>query len=218
MKLPNYLLTIAMFGVAACTTYTGEPANPIERSLTWFSYLAGDDIKAACRSGAPDRYRFVYNGIYQRQIRGYELTPTATGAELTVRARGISGQVDRFGFDHPFGPWEMVNGRAELDNATAAKIVDDFATAVATSPSAAGKNLDSNAYYWIVASCSGGVFSLHGFLYPDVDTNALAFAKLLLAHDDSGVPFRAAKHVEGLDRDVFSVQINAAGNDLVGRL
>jgi len=218
MKLPNFFLALAVLGLGACTTYRGEPANPVERSLTWFSYLAGDDIKAACKPGGPDRYRFVYNGIYQVQIRGYELTPTASGADLTVRARGRSGRVDRFSFDNPFGPWDMIGSRAALSNAAAAAIVDAYAAAVETSPSSAGQRFDSNAYYWIVASCSAGRFALHGFLDPKVDINELAFAKRLLAHDDSGVPFREAEFVEGFDDSVFTVQINRSNDDLMGRL
>ena len=88
MKWSNLFFIFALLGAAACTTYEGPPSNPVERSLTWFSYLAGDDIRAACRQGGSDHYRFVYNAIYEVQIRGYELTPTPGGAELTVRARG----------------------------------------------------------------------------------------------------------------------------------
>jgi len=218
MNLRNYLLTILACVIGGCTTYTGEPANPVERSLTWFSYLAGDDIRTACRSGGPDRYRFVYNGIYELQIRGYELTPTAGGAELTVRARARSGLVNRISITNPFGPWDMISSRASLDNQTAAAIVEAYATAVAQSPSSAGQLLESNEYYWIVASCSGGSFALNAFLHPKVDTNALAFAKLLLDHDDSGVPFREAGAVEGFTDNVFAIRINQAGDDLSGRL
>ena len=218
MKWRNFLLVFAVCGLAACTTYQGSVSNPVERSLTWFSFLAGDDIRAACQTGAPDHYRFVYNGIYKVQIRAYELTPKPGGAELTVRARGRSGLINRFTFDKPFGPWELVQSRAEIDNPTAAAIVGAYATAVETSPPSAGQLLDSNEYYWIVASCSAGEFALSAFVDPKVDINSLKFSKLLLAHDDSGVPFRKAEFVEGFTDGVFTVQINREGNNLSGRL
>ncbi len=217
MKWREIFPIMTVLGVAACTTYTGPPANPIERSLTWFSYLAGGDIRAACGQGGPDHYRFVYNAIYPVQIRGYELVPRPAGAELTVRARGRSGTLNRFSFNNPFGPWEMLQGRAELDNQRAAKIVDAYAAAIAASPPSAGQRLMSNEYYWIVASCSGGNFTVKAFLHPRVDINELEFAKLLLAHDESGIPFRRAARVEGFTRNVFQVQINRAGDGLVGR-
>ena len=218
MKWHNFSLLISALGVAACTTYQGSVSNPVERSLTWFRFMAGDDIRAACRTGAPDHYRFVYNGIYKVQIRAYELTPTSAGAELTVRARGRSGLLNRFSIDNPFGPWELVQSRAEIDNPTAATIVDAYASAVETSPSSAGQLLDSNEYYWIVASCSAGEFALNAFLDPKVDVNALEFSKLLLAHDESGVPFREAEFVEGFTDNVFTIQINRTGDNLSGRL
>lgn len=218
MKWRDLLLGVAVLGLGACTTYRDLPANPVERSLTWFSYLAGDDIRADCKAGGPDHYRFVYNGLYQVQIRGYELTPTADGAALTVRARGRSGRVDRFTFDNPFGPWELTQSRATLSNAQAAAIVAAYAEAVAASPPSAGQQLDSNEYYWIVAGCSAGTFALNVFLDPKVDVNALEFPKRLLAHDGSGVPFRAAEFVQGFDNNVFTIRVNRTGDNLSGRL
>lgn len=218
MKWRIFLLGVAVLGLGACTTYRGLPANPVERSLTWFSYLAGDDVRAACKAGGPDHYRFVYNGIYEVQIRGYELTPASDGAELTVRARGPSGLLNRFTFDNPFGPWELIHSRAVLSNTQAAAIVDAYSEAVAASPPSAGQLLESNEYYWIAASCSAGKFSLHGFVDPRVDVNALEFPKLLLAHDGSGVPFREAEFVEGFDDAVFTIQINRTNDNLTGRL
>ncbi len=211
-------LVLAVLGLSACTTFQGSTSNPIERSLTWFSFLAGDDIRASCEPGSPDHYRFVYNAIYQVQIRAYELIPTPGGAQLTVRARGRSGLVNRFSFDNPFGPWALTQGEAQLDNPTAAAIVDAYATAVEVSPSSAGQNLDSNEYYWLVASCSAGNFALNAFLDPKVDINALEFPKLLLAHDTTGIPFREAEFVEGFTDGVFTVRINRAGDNLSGRL
>lgn len=218
MKSSKFACIIAVLGLGACTTYQTSPSNPVERSLTWFSFLAGDDIRGACQPGAPDHYRFVYNGIYQLQIRSYELTPTPEGALLEVRARGRSGLLNRFSIDKPLGPWAQTQGRVQLGNTVAANIVDAYADAIAASPSSAGQLFDSNEYYWIVAACSAGNYTLKGFVDPKVDLNALAFPKQLLAHDTTGVPFRKAEPVEGFTDDVFSIRINKAGNNLSGRL
>ncbi len=221
MKWHKLLLIVAALGLGACTTFTtyrGLPANPVERSLTWFRYLAGDDIRQSCKAGSPDHYRFVYNGIYEVQIRGYELTPVSDGAELTVRARGASGLLNRFTIDNPFGPWELIHSRAVLSNSQAAAIVDAYADAVAASPPAAGQQLDSNEYYWIVAGCAAGTFALNVFVDPKVDVNALEFPQRLLAHDGSGVPFREARFVEGFDNNVFTIRVNHTGDNLSGRI
>lgn len=134
-----------------------------------------------------------------------------------MRARGRSGTLNRFSLDNPFGPWELLRSRAEIDNQRAAQIVDAYAAALAAAPPSAGQRFMSNEYYWIVAGCSGGNFTLNGFLHPRVDINTLEFAKLLLAHDDSGIPFRPAARVEGFTQNVFMVQINRAGDGLMGR-
>ena len=47
--------------------------HPVTRKLTWFSHLGGRDIRNSCVTGAPDRYRFVYNGIYVEQVRSYDI-------------------------------------------------------------------------------------------------------------------------------------------------
>ena len=59
---------------------------------------------------------------------------------------------------------------------------------------------------------------MNAFLDPKVDINALEFPKQLLAHDDTDVPFRKAEFVQGFDDNVFTVQINRAGDNLTGRL
>ena len=70
----------------------------------------------------------------------------------------------------------------------------------------------------IVAACSSGAFSLKAFVDPRVDLNALEFPKLLLAHDNSSVPFREAEFVEGQGEGAFTIQINRNGTDLIGLL
>lgn len=96
--------TLALFGLAACTTFDGTTDNPVERSLTWFSYVGGDDIRAACTPDGPDQFRFVYNAVYERQIRAYDLRLGADGADQTSRARNQAGNVGNFQISNPLGP------------------------------------------------------------------------------------------------------------------
>jgi hypothetical protein len=44
-------------------------SNPVQRSLTWFSYVSGDDIRKACLGGGRDNFRLVYKASYEKQIR-----------------------------------------------------------------------------------------------------------------------------------------------------
>jgi len=66
-------LLIAMaVGLSGCM-YTGGVGEPMARKYSWFSYAAGDDIKAACTPDAPARYRLVYNANWNEQVRAYDL-------------------------------------------------------------------------------------------------------------------------------------------------
>src|SRR4051812_9607683 len=70
----------AAFGLTfaiATTAWAQRPERnvdqPIVRSLNWFSYVGGDDIRAACRTGERSRVRLVYNALWEEQVRTYEL-------------------------------------------------------------------------------------------------------------------------------------------------
>src|ERR1700751_6126832 len=79
---PVRALSIFMIGVtaglAACS-YRGDIDNPVVRKVSWFSYLDGTDIRAACTEGAQDRYRLVYNVRYEEQLRSYEVVADGGG-------------------------------------------------------------------------------------------------------------------------------------------
>ena len=56
------VILLVAFACAGCN-YQGRD-DALSQRFTWFSYMNGDDILAACNPGAPDRFRFVYNGVY----------------------------------------------------------------------------------------------------------------------------------------------------------
>lgn len=212
---PRLTLAAAALALAACTTYTGGVTNPVERSLTWFSYVAGDDIRNACRADSRDHFRFVYNAVYPRQIRTYELQGVESGAVYTARARNESGQVARFQLSNPLGPWELSRSNATLTNAQAADIVAAFGRDAARAPDSAGQQVASNEFYWIVSACNAGSFHVWVFDQDKVDLSGLAFVPLLRAHDETGIPFRDVEPVEGFDDNAFYIKINAAADGIV---
>ena len=65
-------LILGLAVLAGCA-YRGGIDQPVTLKATWFSYLNGDDIRSACVPGAPPKYRLVYNGNYDEQLRAYEL-------------------------------------------------------------------------------------------------------------------------------------------------
>jgi hypothetical protein len=209
------LRLLAPLLLAGCTTFTGSIGNPFERSFTWFSYVAGDDIRAACAAGEPDTYRIVYNAFYERQIRAYDLRIRDEGAELLSRARNRAGNVARFQLNNPLGPWELERSEAVLDAAATATLVAAFARDAAAAPPSAGRQVASNEFYWIVAACRSGTFGLTVFEQGPSDLGALAFPPALLAHDSTGVALKPAERVEGFADGAFYIKINDTADGIV---
>lgn len=207
---------VAALGLAACTTFDGSTDNPVERSLTWFSYVAGDDIRAACTTGSPDQYRFVYNAVYARQIRAYDLRLGTDGADQTSRARNRAGNVANFQFGNPLGPWELRRSDARLTGVEAAAIVDGLQRDVDKAPASAGQRLRSNKFYWAVAACQSGAFRLHAFEQDRVAIKSLEFRAPLLAHDMTAVEFFEAEQIEGFADNAFEIRINRTGDGITG--
>ena len=108
------LALIAGAALAACS-YSGLPGDPVLRRLSYFSFLAADDIREACAQGGAERYRFVYNADYSLQVRLYEIAVdpgTGEGRQIT---RVLGGR--RVGaFQFAFVNWllEQASDRALL--------------------------------------------------------------------------------------------------------
>src|SRR5690606_21540976 len=77
-------------------------ALPIVRSFNWFSYVAGDDIRARCGVDGRDRVRLVYNAIYSEQVRTYELFLQPDGtAGMTVGVLADQGDLSELSISEP---------------------------------------------------------------------------------------------------------------------
>src|SRR5689334_8870610 len=78
-------LTLALATGASAQRLERNVEQPVVRSLSWFSYVAADDIRADCRPGSRDRMRLVYNALWEEQVRTYELFLQPDGsAALTI--------------------------------------------------------------------------------------------------------------------------------------
>ncbi|MGE0253787.1 MAG: hypothetical protein AB7N54_15255 [Alphaproteobacteria bacterium] len=215
MSVRHVLRCAAVLVALGGCTYTGEPTDPVERSLTWFSYVGGDDIRARCRPGTASEFRFVFNGSYERQIRAYDLVATKAGAELLARARGQAGQVKKLGINDPLGPWDMARDTVELGDNEAGRIVLAYRSDLERASPSAGAHLDSKDFFWTVAGCSEGKFSLHAFAFPATDLEGLQFARLLAQYDRTGVPWEKPRRIEGGDDGArFWLDVNASNTGL----
>lgn len=182
-------LGLAAVGLVACT-YTGPVDNPIARNFTWFSYLNGDDIRKSCPAGVRDRYRFVYNGTFNSQVRTYDLVQDTSGggATLTIHVGGRADLTQWFVLPDPFSPWAGENRTRQVDAATFRRIVSALDQSGFQAPAPEGAFLRSGDYYWVAVGCRQGQVKFQAWTNDGDTLSRLAFVEPLLALDDSGVP------------------------------
>lgn len=184
-------LTLAL---AACTYRPGAD-NPVARSLTWFSYAGAGDIRAACRPGAADRFRLIYNGDYDEQVRSYDVTALAAddgpkggaGAIVEIRVRGRADLTRGLALADPFGPWRAEGRLVRIAAGEMAALRQSLRDSGLMRPAPARLRLDSNEFYWLASACLDGRFTVNAWKYPSPRFAALSFPAVLLRHDATGI-------------------------------
>ncbi len=183
-------LSVAVLSIpAGCAYRGGDIGNPVARKLEWRSYIGGDDIRATCAAGTPDRYRLVYNGVYERQLRMYDLD--SARHLLIARVRGPA-DVDQVSLGDLLKPWRAKAARVQLDPAQYRTLVAAFTTSGMFGPPPVGLDLPSRSFFWTAAYCRHGHFGFTAWKYPSAAFTALTFVKPLLALDPTGVPLARA--------------------------
>jgi len=187
-KLNFSLLVILLSASVTGCMYKGDGIdNPATRKGTWFSFLAGDDIKARCQANAPDQVRVVYNGQWREQVRIYELGLSAP-RQLDQRVIG-SGSLTSVTTDDLLAPWRGATASATLPAEMYDWLMGTFAASGAFGPPAVGLQVPSDGYYWTAASCHHGSYHFTAWLYPQEPFQKLAFPTALAGIDATKVPF-----------------------------
>ena len=184
----NRLWRVTCMGllVAACS-YRGDIDNPAVRKVTWFSYLDGSDIRAACSEGSADAYRLVYNGRYEEQLRSYEITADgAGGAYLVARAKGRTNAFD-ITLDDVLAPWRWQRAETHLSPAEFQQVTALLEQSGQFAGAPVGLRLFSGDFYWVGAACRNGVFHYHAWAFSNDDFARVRFAEFLFKHDHTGL-------------------------------
>lgn len=184
-RLAAVLLVAA---AAAGCAYEGGVDNPVVRKLSWFSFIEGDDLRRACGPGAPDRFRLVYNAVYDEQVRIYELG--GAGQPSRLRQRVIEAPNLALGADvlDPVGPWRGRTAERVLDEGRYRALLESFAADGVFGPPSQGLELPSRGFYWTAAACREGRWHFTAWLWPRPEFQRLRFDDLLFAADTTGVP------------------------------
>ena len=198
-------VTLMAYLVGGCA-YHGEGDssidNPAVRKVAWFSYLDGNDIRETCAPGSLDRFRLVYNGQYEQQLRSYEVTaegPQNGGAYFTARALGKSNLVD-VSLDDLLAPWRWQRFDTKLTAAEFNQFRDLLTQSGWGSGAPQGKMLHSRDFYWVASGCRDGQFHFDAWVDAQGDFRQIKFQEFLLARDKTGVAFRKPVPVRPIDR------------------
>ncbi|HWT99578.1 MAG TPA: hypothetical protein VN229_18240 [Terriglobales bacterium] len=203
-------LSLSLLALGGCAYHEGQQVdinNPVVRKVGWFSYLDGNDIREACAAGGSDRYRLVYNGQYDEQIRSYEIYLSKDGsAVLNARALDNANNVVNITVPDVFSPWSWHESQAKLTPAE----VDQFrglltASGYGTMPPQ-GLQLHSRDFYWVAAGCQQGVFHFYAWNNRQQSMARAGFAPIkfrdfLLQHDQTQVAFRPDHVTSPAERD-----------------
>ena len=202
--MKNVLATVvvAAFAVTGCE-YAGPSDDPVARNFSWFDYVGAENLKAACGPGASDRLRFVYNGVYDEQIRSYDVRvlPGGRGASLSSWARGDGDLTRGVEITNLLSPWKGTRVNSVIDPQTLANLKSALRSDRFRAFKPVGLRLPSNEFYWVVTGCLDGRFHANAWLYPSDRYKSLKFPAILVQQDKTGVEFNPAVPVGQRDED-----------------
>lgn len=159
-----------------------EVEAPIGRSFYWFRYIGGADIRDACAAGAPDRTRIVYNAVWGEQVRIYDIAgQRMTARVLTDMSVGLNLEISSTG--DLLGPWKARRGERVLNAAELGRLDQALAASGGFGPPPAGRSLQSEEFWWSVASCRNGRWSYAAYDFQTDGFRRVRFAEPLFALD-----------------------------------
>jgi len=184
------LTILALAALAGCRA-GGAPESAGAMRFTWFSYLNADDLRFQCAEGGPPLTRIVYNAVFTRQVRTYDLAGEPDGGARVQENLYDGVQIV------DVGSLSLLNRPSRIDwrfnPAVTAELEQALAAAGAFGPPPVGLILRSDDYYWLVAACRDGTMSYHG--YRGEALEGLPFVDVLARHDPLGEPLPEPKRL-----------------------
>ena len=195
------LLGCFVMTLSSCS-YEGGNEQPVIRKFTWFSYIAAEDIKAKCIRGSKAQYRFVYNGVYNEQVRTYDITQVESdryNIKISVTEEAdISSyplDINNPDFFEPWKPKISVTNVSAKDIGVLRQTLKDAGYFDSLPPS--GK-LSSINFYWVISTCIDGKFHQNAYYWPDKKFKTAEFPNLLRIWDFTEIPINPPRSTSKL--------------------
>jgi hypothetical protein len=209
-----------LLGLSACTYRAGDSDNPIGRSFSWFSYLNADDLRASCTKGAADRYRIVYNAVWQEQVRTYDVTVGRDGGDLKIQVKGDTDFARAIPLDDLLSPWRGKILRSRLSPRDIQRLGGALRRSGFYKPVPKGTRVQSWGFFWVAAACEGGRFRFNVWAFPSRRFDDVTLAKALKRLDRTKIPFNKPRDTWEPDRQddraVDRYQLVVKGNGFAG--
>lgn len=184
-----------LVALGACA-YQGDLSTPGAQKLTWFSYLDGDDLRASCTAEGPDRYRLVYNAVYEEQLRSYELRiDPAGGGYYIARAQG-EASLTRITLDDPLAPWRWQTSEQALTPEQTATFQDRLQESGFYGAPPVGQRFYSGGFFWWVVACEDGEMRYNAWEHGKRGFEDLTFPDWLFALDRTGLAVNPAREID----------------------
>ncbi|MFO1152359.1 MAG: hypothetical protein U1E42_01670 [Rhodospirillales bacterium] len=200
------LAAVWLGALAGCTYRGPQQDNPLQKRFTWFSYLNGDDIRAACEAGAAPRYRFIYNGVYVQQVRSYDIRPEGDGSALRVRVLGFANlsqvEIRRQWSTLPedlMAPWAGETDTVSLSGEQLATLDRTLADSGFFDPAPRGLYLRGEDFFWIAVACIDGRVHFNAYKWSTPVFERATFPALLLSWDQTGQPINPPRLLSTFD-------------------
>ncbi len=196
-RWPSTLVLLCAFLVGCASD--SATRNPLTQRFVWFRYLNGDDIRGNCFPGSPSRYRVVYNGRYQEQLRRYEVVVNgAGGALLDSRVQGRAS-LTRVTLNDVMAPWRWQQAETRLSPGEVAEFEAALEESGFFGPPPVGLRLPSAGFYWLAVGCREGQMYFNAWLHPSAGFSALAFPDFLFARDGTGVSVNQPRRIDAAE-------------------
>tara|TARA_B100000315_G_scaffold260173_1_gene319706 strand:- start:10502 stop:11230 length:729 start_codon:yes stop_codon:yes gene_type:complete len=182
----------AMLIILSACAYKGGGDHPVIRKFTWFSYIAGDDIRQGCAKTSSERYRFVYNAVYNEQVRTYDISPAGEGRyQVKIRVTSeadltwLNLELSNPDLLKPWRPKISVTNIAASDVEILKRTLRNAQFFDSRPPA---ENISSISFYWVISACVDGKFSQNAYIWPTENFKKAQFGKLLSAWDFTDIP------------------------------
>jgi len=188
---------VAALALLSGCTATGDVSDPAVRRLTWFSFLSGDDLHAACAPGET-ALRLVHNAVWDEDVRVIEASgpaagPMAVNEQLFLR---IDWSDVSLGGEEGLLPWRGQRFAAQWTAPQARAVTDALAADGAFAPMDAPLRLAGQGFFWTGTGCLDGKPWFHAWAAPSAAYDGLRFPAAVAPLLTSGRAFAVPRPEE----------------------